>query len=456
MDRSKVGTRLTLSERFKLIRQEQQTRKIMVNPSIESPGEKLARPMKNFNGTVSRNERPRAILQQGSERNRRLVLQMATNTQLMEELKNQNTKMFVNLPIVQQQANNNNLAINNKRAANIPSVRARLGLRSGNSIRRNGNLVTGSIKNRLGRKPIAQRLGLAQTLKSSGRINLQNRTNGFITNNSNMRRGTQVFKSKNRPMNIVNNRVPRNRIRNIGQRIIRKNKNNNQRVTVESLDQDLDLVQIEYALAAVAAGASSVGIKAMNGVVMATEKKTNSILTEEHSLYKVEQVTDHIGMIYSGMGPDYRLLVRKARKIAQEYFLVYSEPIPTTQLVQRVAHIMQEYTQSGGVRPFGVSLLIAGWNDDRPYLFQCDPSGAYFAWKATALGKNHINGKSFLEKRYSEDLELEDAIQTAILTLKESFEGQMTQDNIEIGICNKNGFKRLSPGEVKDYLATIG
>ena len=58
--------------------------------------------------------------------------------------------------------------------------------------------------------------------------------------------------------------------------------------------------------------------------------------------------------------------------------------------------------------------------------------------------------------RYSEDLELEDAIQTAILTLKEGFEGQMTQDNIEIGICNNKGFKRLTPTEVKDYLATIG
>ncbi len=57
---------------------------------------------------------------------------------------------------------------------------------------------------------------------------------------------------------------------------------------------------------------------------------------------------------------------------------------------------------------------------------------------------------------YSEELELEDAIQTAILTLKEGFEGQMTQDNIEIGICNSQGFKRLSPSEVKDYLATIG
>ncbi|XP_013790362.1 proteasome subunit alpha type-2 [Limulus polyphemus] len=215
------------------------------------------------------------------------------------------------------------------------------------------------------------------------------------------------------------------------------------------------LVQIEYALAAVAAGAPSVGIKASNGVVLATEKKHKSILYEEHSIHKVEMITNHIGMVYSGMGPDYRLLVRRARKLAQQYYLTYDEPIPTAQLVQRVAYIMQEYTQSGGVRPFGVSLLIAGWDDDRPYLFQCDPSGAYFAWKATAMGKNHVNGKTFLEKRYSEDLELEDAVHTAILTLKEGFEGQMTADNIEIGICNAKGFQRLLPSEVKDYLANI-
>ncbi|GIY17526.1 proteasome subunit alpha type-2 [Caerostris darwini] len=215
------------------------------------------------------------------------------------------------------------------------------------------------------------------------------------------------------------------------------------------------LVQIEYALASVAAGAPSVGIKSSNGVVLATEKNYKSVLYEEHSIHKVEMVTDHIGMVYSGMGPDYRLLVRRARKLAQQYNMRYGEPIPTSQLVQRVAYIMQEYTQSGGVRPFGVSLLIAGWDNGRPYLFQCDPSGAYFAWRATAMGKNHVSGKAFLEKRYSEELELEDAIHTAILTLKEGFEGQMTADNIEIGICNKSGFKRLVPAEVKDYLAAI-
>lgn len=90
--------------------------------------------------------------------------------------------------------------------------------------------------------------------------------------------------------------------------------------------------------------------------------------------------------------------------MAQDYYLMYSESIPTAQLVQRVAMVMQEYTQSGGVRPFGVSLLICGCDeDDKPYLFQCDPSGAYFAWKATAMGKNYINGKTFLEKRLVDD-----------------------------------------------------
>lgn len=215
------------------------------------------------------------------------------------------------------------------------------------------------------------------------------------------------------------------------------------------------LVQIEYALAAVAAGAPSVGMKAVNGVVIATENKQKTLLYEEHMIHKIEPITEHIGMVYSGMGPDYRLLVKRARKMAQQYQLVYHQEIPTAQLVQKVAMLMQEYTQSGGVRPFGVSLLICGWDKGKPYLFQCDPSGAYFAWKATAMGKNYINGKTFLEKRYSNDLELDDAVHTAILTLKESFEGQITEDNIEVGICDSTGFRRLDPATVKDHLANI-
>jgi len=162
------------------------------------------------------------------------------------------------------------------------------------------------------------------------------------------------------------------------------------------------LVQIEYALKAVDGGAPSVGIKACNGVVLAVEKKFNSILIDESSILRIQPITKTIGFVYSGLSPDYRILVKNARKIAEQYHLAHNDLISPEQLAKRIAALMQEYTQSGGVRPFGVSLLIAGWDkeDNRPFLFQCDPSGTFFSWKATALGKNSANGKSFLEKRF--------------------------------------------------------
>jgi 20S proteasome subunit alpha 2 len=69
-------------------------------------------------------------------------------------------------------------------------------------------------------------------------------------------------------------------------------------------------------------------------------------------------------------------------------------------MVQEIATVMQDATHSGGVRPFGVSLLVAGWDEHKgPSLYQVDPSGSFFAWKASAIGKNMVNAKTFLEKR---------------------------------------------------------
>ncbi|QRW18988.1 20S proteasome subunit [Rhizoctonia solani] len=195
------------------------------------------------------------------------------------------------------------------------------------------------------------------------------------------------------------------------------------------------LVQIEHALAVVAQGTTSLGIKATNGIVIATEKKSSSILVDESAIDKVCVICPNIGIVYSGMGPDYRVLTAKARKSAQAYWKMYGEYPPTRVLVQSIATVMQEATQSGGVRPFGVSLLVAGWDSHRgPTLYQVDPSGSFWAWKASAIGKNMTNAKTFLEKRYNDDISLEDAIHTALLTLKEGFEGQMTEKTIEIGV----------------------
>jgi len=214
------------------------------------------------------------------------------------------------------------------------------------------------------------------------------------------------------------------------------------------------LVQIEYALNAVAAGASCVGIIAKDGVVLAVENKVSPTVAPG-SVSKIEEVSDHIGMTYSGLGPDFRVLTDHARKQAQSYQINFGEMPSTKLLVESVANVMQEYTQSGGVRPFGVSLLIGGWDvqEDRPRLFQCDPSGAYFSWKATALGRNYIHARTFLERRYNEDLELDDAVHTALLTLKESFDVQITEDNVQIALCKKSGFLKLQQQAVKDYIS---
>lgn len=202
--------------------------------------------------------------------------------------------------------------------------------------------------------------------------------------------------------------------------------------------------------------------------MLATEKKSSSPLADPSSLAKISLITPNIGMVYSGMGPDYRVLVDRARKVSHTgYKRIYNEYPPTRILVQDVARVMQEATQSAGVRPYGVSLLIAGWDegilpeeeekekpaasaggegDEKkpsgktggilkggPMLYQVDPSGSYFPWKATAIGKGATNAKTFLEKRYTEALELEDAVHIALLTLKETIEGEMNGETIEIG-----------------------
>ena len=226
-------------------------------------------------------------------------------------------------------------------------------------------------------------------------------------------------------------------------------------------------MQIEHALAAVGQGTTSLGIKASNAVVIATEKRPPSPLVDDSALEKVALVCPNIGIVYSGMGPDFRILLARARKIAQSYWKIYGEYPTTKVLGQEIATVMQDPSQSGGGRPFGESLLKAGFDAVRgPSLYQVDPSGSYFMWKASAMGKNMTNAKTFLEKRYSDDISLEDAIHTAILTLKEGFEGQMTEKTIEIGIVGHATksivgegkepipvFRRLTEQEVKDYVA---
>jgi len=179
---------------------------------------------------------------------------------------------------------------------------------------------------------------------------------------------------------------------------------------------------------------------------------------DETCYTKTENLCKGVGVVFAGISPDYRVLVRQGRKKAQIYKATYGTEIPCSQSTKALADIMQEYTQSGGVRPFGVSLLVAGYDRDEPQLFQVDPSGTYFAWKASAIGKNYKSMKGFLERRYTEDLDMEAGIHIALLTLKETAEGKLTEENVEVAVCTRNAetgqpeFRRLAAEEIKDIL----
>ncbi|KAL0214751.1 hypothetical protein P9112_006935 [Eukaryota sp. TZLM1-RC] len=219
------------------------------------------------------------------------------------------------------------------------------------------------------------------------------------------------------------------------------------------------LVQIEHALAAVAAGATALAIRAVDGVVIAAEKKIPGPLLDDSSIQKVIRISSSVGVVYAGIAPDSRVLVNAGRKAAVAYEQQYGEPMPTRLVARRLAEVMQEYTQSGGVRPFGISLLVCGFDDAGPQLFQVDPSGSFWAWKATAIGKAQLNAKTFLEKRYKNDIHTEDAIFTVLLALKEVYDGPVTNKNIELGLATeKDGvsqFKKFTPEELEQYLTQI-
>lgn len=125
----------------------------------------------------------------------------------------------------------------------------------------------------------------------------------------------------------------------------------------------------------------------------------------------------------AGITSDANTLIDYARRVYQQYALNYGEPMPIEQLVQHVCNMKQSYTQHGGMRPFGVSFLYAGW--DKIYghqLYQSDPSGNYGGWKATCIGGNLSTAQSIFKTDYSEELTMEESKSLAVKVLTKTIE----------------------------------
>jgi 20S proteasome subunit alpha 3 len=200
------------------------------------------------------------------------------------------------------------------------------------------------------------------------------------------------------------------------------------------------LYQVEYAMESISNSGSAIGILSKEGIILATEKKVISKLLDTGAVgcrrEKMYKLDDHVAVAVAGLTADANILINKARLTAQQYTFTYQETMPVEQLVRRLCDVKQGYTQFGGMRPFGVSFLYAGWDEENGYqLYHSDPSGNYAGWKAHAIGANNQQAQNILNQDYKEDFGLRDAMKLALKVLSKSMDStSLSSDKVEMSV----------------------
>ncbi|HIE37243.1 TPA: archaeal proteasome endopeptidase complex subunit alpha [Candidatus Geothermarchaeota archaeon] len=168
------------------------------------------------------------------------------------------------------------------------------------------------------------------------------------------------------------------------------------------------IFQVEYALETVKRGTLSIGALSNHGVVLSAEESFSKFQDKNYSR-KLFIIDENIGGVISGYVPDGRVLIDYAREFCQYQRILYDEPPYVEVVARRIGNIKQGYTQQGGIRPFGVSIIFGGLNPDgTPVIFVTDPSGSCIKYSVAAIGSNTDVAIEFIDKHYDQNMSIED------------------------------------------------
>ena len=212
------------------------------------------------------------------------------------------------------------------------------------------------------------------------------------------------------------------------------------------------IYQVEYAIETVKRGTLAIGISSKQGVIMAVEEKPRTLQTSNVT-QKIFQVDYHIGVAAAGYIPDARVQVDGARFFSQGNKMTYDESVEVGTVAKHLADQAHQFTQYGGVRPNGVSMIIAGIDQKGESIYVTDPSGIYVQFSAIAIGAGSDDVNTFLEKHYKDDLSLEDAAALAIAAINLKAEAKEGVNNIKMAkiTTESKTFEKVSESDLQNY-----
>lgn len=212
---------------------------------------------------------------------------------------------------------------------------------------------------------------------------------------------------------------------------------------------DGHLFQVEYAMEAVRRGSISMGVCGADCVVLAVERRALAKLQDPRTIRKIVFVDESSVLSFAGLTADARVLINKTRVEAQSYRLTCEDAPSVEYLARYIARTQQKYTQRGGVRPFGIATLLAGFSGQdehrrnrKPVLYQTDPAGTHSCWKAQVIGGRHAKSmRDYLEKNYMDEMSEASAVKLCIQVLMEVVDSGAK--NMEICVFRCNGIRHF-------------
>ncbi len=216
---------------------------------------------------------------------------------------------------------------------------------------------------------------------------------------------------------------------------------------------DGHLLQVEYAEKTVRLGSTSIGLVCHDGVVLLADRRIRDKLIAPESANKIFEVDEHIVASAAGILSDARMLVDDAQVLAQQHRVTYDAPVDPVTVIRMIADKKQMFTQYGGSRPFGVSVMLAGVNKQKPHLYTSDVTGNFFAYRANAIGENDEQIKETLRSEFNESMTVDEGIKFGLGIFKKLLGKNFEIERFDVAYIKLNDPKlvRLHGDSLKKY-----